>query len=93
MVHGLQDRLSMSRNPSQSESLWNILFAVKGPSPSALHRQQRLGNLKRRLRLALDLVYRHAVRDLDERQALGEVDIKHALDSVSAIYEHPAIYS
>lgn len=41
------------------------------------HRLQVIRHLERRSRLALDLVHRHALRDLPQSQALRGVDIKH----------------
>jgi hypothetical protein len=43
------------------------------------HRLQVIGDSERRLRLALDLINSHAVSDLDELQAVGEVNVEDAL--------------
>ena len=49
-------------------------------SRSLLHNLQTLGNLERRLGLRLDLVDRHALGVLDQRQTVGEVDLENSLN-------------
>lgn len=47
------------------------------------HRLEVVGNLERRLSLALDLVDGDAVGNLDQSQASSEVDVKDTLCTVS----------
>lgn len=48
---------------------------------SLQHGLQVLSDGERRLGLALNLLHGHALRDLDQGQALGEVDVEDTLRS------------
>ena len=43
------------------------------------HRLQIIGHLEGCFRLALDLVYSHTLRVLNQRQAVGKVDVEYSL--------------
>jgi hypothetical protein len=49
------------------------------------HRLDLIRDLERRLSLALDLVNRNTIRQLDQRQPISEVDIKNTLPIMLAL--------
>lgn len=57
------------------------LFTTPTAFPNSEHGLQIISDMERRLGLALDLIHSNAVRNFDEGEAMGEVDIKYALDS------------
>lgn len=63
------------RNSSNSPPSKTYIYTI---STHLQHRLQVIRNRKRSLGLAPDLVHRHAVRDLDQRQSGVKVDVKHA---------------
>lgn len=58
----------------------DFTLEVAHPYPCTLqHRLQVFRNVERRLGLALDLVHSHAIRNLDQREAMSKVNIKDSL--------------
>lgn len=71
-------RLGVNTSDSSTE-LHTELRSGIDTSSLLLHDPQAVRDLERCLRLRLDLVHRHALRVLDERQAVREVDLEHSL--------------
>lgn len=52
------------------------------------HGLQVLSHMERRLGLGLDLLDRHAVGNLDQRQPVGKVDVKDTLSQLASPTSH-----